>query len=142
MADLDPKTAAELAKAIDPDTGQPRCTATNRQGNRCEQPPVHGATVCRFHGGNAPQVRRKAALRLMELVDPAITTLAREMVNQHASAGERIRAAENVLDRAGYPRKVEVDAETAKAQLLFRLQQARAARDSDPEPDPDAGVVE
>jgi hypothetical protein len=41
-----------------------RCRATSRQGRQCKQPPIPGGTVCRFHGGGAPQVRRAAEERL------------------------------------------------------------------------------
>lgn len=41
-----------------------QCTAKSRSGNRCGNPPVPGATVCRFHGGRAPQVAAKAAQRV------------------------------------------------------------------------------
>src|SRR3546814_19405165 len=68
-----------------------RCTAKNRAGERCGKAPIKGGTVCVTHGGSAPQVRRKATLRLLELVDPAIGTLAREMVPADKSA-ERPRA--------------------------------------------------
>ena len=119
-----------MAKAVDPETGMPRCTAHSKTSKkRCKQRPVAGTAVCVYHGGKAPQVRKKAALRLMELVDPAISTLAREMVNQQASPGDRMRAAENVLDRTGFARRVEVDAETAREQLQFRLEKLREERE-------------
>jgi hypothetical protein len=41
-----------------------RCTGTNRQGQPCGNPPVQGATVCRMHGGSAPQVKAAAARRV------------------------------------------------------------------------------
>lgn len=42
-----------------------QCTAKSKTtGGRCKQPAVAGGTVCRFHGGRAPQVRAKAARRL------------------------------------------------------------------------------
>lgn len=41
-----------------------RCTATVRKtGKRCKNPAIVGGTVCRYHGGGAPQVREKAAER-------------------------------------------------------------------------------
>lgn len=100
-----------------------QCKATARStGNRCGRPAVPGATVCRYHGGAAPQVQRKAKLRLLELVDPAVAVLGQIMADRTASPHARIRAAENVLDRAGVPRKVEVtEAETAKQLLIERL---------------------
>lgn len=41
-----------------------RCVAKTKRGTDCRNPPVPGATVCKFHGGYAPQVRAKAARRL------------------------------------------------------------------------------
>lgn len=47
-----------------------RCTATARTtGERCKNPPIKGATVCRMHGGSAGQVKRKAQERLDEMAD-------------------------------------------------------------------------
>jgi hypothetical protein len=43
------------------------CTATAKStGNRCLQPAIPGGTVCRYHGGAAPQVKAKAEERLAE----------------------------------------------------------------------------
>jgi len=48
-----------------------RCTATSsRSGKRCRLTPIAGGLVCRNHGGAAPQVQRKAAERLADLIDP------------------------------------------------------------------------
>jgi len=43
-----------------------RCTARNRQGERCGRAAAPGALVCAMHGGKAPQVRRRAAQRQAE----------------------------------------------------------------------------
>src|SRR3546814_8395156 len=65
-----------------PTQGRRQCTAkSTTTGERCTKAPIRGGTVCATHGGSAPQVRKKAALRLLELVDQAIAVLAREMVN-------------------------------------------------------------
>ncbi len=102
-----------------------QCKATNRAGQRCGKSAMVGGTTCRAHGGAAPQVRRKAALRLLELVDPAIAVLAREMVNADKSA-DRQRAANSVLDRAGVPRTATViDGESAKSLLVERINALR-----------------
>lgn len=48
------------------DDPKPTCTAhVRRDGEQrpCGNYPVHGATVCRFHGGAAPQTKAKAAER-------------------------------------------------------------------------------
>lgn len=108
-----------------PTQGGRQCTAKNRQGVRCGNAAILGGTVCRTHGGSAPQVRRKAALRLQELIDPAIGTLAREMAKADKSA-DRQRAANSILDRAGVPRTATVlDGESAKALLAERIQALR-----------------
>lgn len=42
------------------------CSATAKStGQPCQQRAAAGATVCRFHGGRAPQVRAKAKQRLL-----------------------------------------------------------------------------
>lgn len=105
--------------------GAARCTAHNRAGDRCSNPAILGTNVCRMHGGSAPAIQRKARLRLLELVDPAIATLAREMTNQNARPADRLRAAEAILDRAGHPRQVQVTGDDARALLIQRLIQLR-----------------
>ncbi|MFI7628421.1 hypothetical protein [Microbispora rosea] len=48
-------------------TDKRRCTGTAKStGERCKKPPLPGATVCKTHGGGAPQVIRKAAERVAE----------------------------------------------------------------------------
>ena len=63
----DPVESADPMKA--------RCTATNRQGNRCGKAPIAGGTVCRMHGGAAPQVIFKAKERLAALAPKAVLVL-------------------------------------------------------------------
>ena len=71
---------------------------------------------------------RAARLRLAELVDPAIATLARAMVDPDARIRDRTRAADSVLDRAGYPRRLEVTSAEAHEELLARIAALKAAR--------------
>lgn len=52
-----------------------RCTAKTRSGSRCRNAPIPGGTVCRMHGGAAPQVKAKADERLRALQDPALNRL-------------------------------------------------------------------
>ena len=44
-----------------------RCTAHTTSGRPCRNPPIKGTTVCRVHGGSAPQVRKAAARRAAQL---------------------------------------------------------------------------
>lgn len=117
-------------EARDPMSGAPRCTAHARStGERCGNRPIPGGTVCRFHGGGAPAVRRRARLRLAELVDPAIGTLARVMV-KGARDQDKLRAAEAILDRAGFPRASRIEGhlslEESREVLLERILELRA----------------
>lgn len=41
-----------------------RCTATNRQGDRCGRAAIEGGHVCNRHGGGSPKVREAAQRRL------------------------------------------------------------------------------
>lgn len=107
------------------DIGARRCRAHNRAGEQCGNPAMLGSTVCRMHGGAAPAARQAARLRLLELVDPAIATLAREMTNSKARPIERVKAAEAILDRAGHPKQVSVSEEDARELLVQRLVQMR-----------------
>lgn len=116
-----------------------RCTATSkRTGDQCGATPPPGALVCKWHGGGAPQTKQKAALRLASLVDPAIGTLAREMVKAEKSS-DRQRAANSILDRAGITRNQSAELDVARALLLERLLDARGGAQSvgaSPAPDP------
>jgi len=50
-----------------------QCEADRRDGARCSAPAIPGGTVCRVHGGSAPQVRRAATrVWLMERVIAAV----------------------------------------------------------------------
>lgn len=89
-----------------------------------------------MHGGAAPQTKRKASLRLLELIDPAIATLAREMATAEKSADKQ-RAANSILDRAGMPRRTEVvDAGSATDLLIERIRELREEAGLPPEPSP------
>jgi hypothetical protein len=93
-----------------------------------------------MHGGAAPQVRRAAQFRLWELVNPAIAVLAREMTNDRAKPADRIRAAAEVLDRAGLPRQIDVNPTDARDLAKQWLLQQVAERFDGPADDA-AGVI-
>lgn len=118
----------------------PQCSAASKQtGNRCKNYAIRGGTVCKFHGGGSAVVRRKAALRLAALVDPAIATLGREMVKAEKSS-DRIRAAAEVLDRGGFGRHATVtNVDEARDRLLYMLRAIRASGAPDAH---DAGELE
>jgi hypothetical protein len=96
------------------------CGRKTRAGTPCQKSPVKGATVCRLHGGAAPQVKRAAKLRLLELVDPAIATLARIMATSPNEA-LRLKAADSILDRGGLPKGAQVTIQDAREALIEKL---------------------
>lgn len=78
-----------------------QCTARRKNGTKCGNDAIKGGRVCRMHGGAAPQVKKAAALRLAELVDPAIGVVARSL-RQRKDPRLALHAAKDVLDRNGY----------------------------------------
>lgn len=127
--------------------GQRRCKAVSKQSReRCKRAVSPGALVCATHGGKAPQVKAAARLRLAELVDPAVATLAREMTSQTNKPGDRIRAAENILDRAGYGRQVDNGNVALARAILFNkflaIKAEREPKAEETEDVVDAEVVE
>lgn len=89
---------------------QARCTAhSSRTGNPCRQSPIRGGTVCRFHGGSAPQVRRKAQERLLASSDKMAALLIHIAEDKQVPYATRLAAVNSVLDRVGINAKTEID---------------------------------
>ena len=81
----------------------------------CRNAPIRGGTVCRYHGGAAPQVQASARERLEALVDPAITGLQTALDSE--DLGAVLKAARLVLDRTGYPPATKLQVEAHQARL-------------------------
>lgn len=90
------KIKADPTEAPDPMEG--KCKATNRQGKRCGKYAIPGGTVCRMHGGAAPQVKNAAEARLRALEFPAIERMAK-LINQEEFPSVAFQASKDVLDR-------------------------------------------
>lgn len=99
--------------------------------NRAGKGTTHvGIGRCRHHFGATPDHRRHAMLRYAELHAAAIETFARALVEQDCPWPTKIRAAENIEDRSGFPRRVEVDADQGRARMYERiLERQQADRD-------------
>lgn len=129
------------------ETPRPRCHAKAKStGRSCRNAAIPGGRVCRIHGGSAPQVQRAARLRLAELVDPAIAALAKIVEDDPAAWVElspgvwkpvgvahevKVRAAEAILDRAGYPRRTDVNVTDARDRIRERLAARRAEQEGE-----------
>jgi hypothetical protein len=81
--------------------GRRLCSANRADGNPCNGPARHGATVCNVHGGKAPQVIRKAQERIFGAIDPVLTSLIAMALDGNLVPRERIAASRLVLDVAG-----------------------------------------
>lgn len=77
---------------------KPKCAGHRSDGSPCGRWPIAGSTVCPVHGGSAPQVKAKAAIRADMIswgldaptVDPGDTLL--KLVSQSASRAHRYAA--------------------------------------------------
>jgi len=85
------------------------CTAKSKStGTRCARSPIAGATVCRVHGGAAPQVKAAALERLKAYQDRAIDHLF-ELTEGKDFPSVRYQAVRDVLDRTmGKPTETQV----------------------------------
>ncbi|RYF59554.1 MAG: hypothetical protein EOO27_08925 [Comamonadaceae bacterium] len=62
---------------------------------------MDGSVVCGHHGGTAPQVIRRAAERVQFTADDAAKQLVAMMSDPSVDPRERIKIAQDLLDRAG-----------------------------------------
>ena len=89
-----------------------QCIAQSKtSGVRCKNAAVHGATVCKYHGGSAPQVKETAArVILEELVGPALARLKQLVEDDDTLQQVHLGAVKLVLEMTGFkaPTQVEV----------------------------------
>jgi hypothetical protein len=78
-----------------------RCNGTLQSGKRCHREAIDGSVVCEIHGGLAPQVRRRAAERVLLSADEAIQVIKSFISDPIVPAGVRLKAAQDLADRAG-----------------------------------------
>jgi hypothetical protein len=78
-----------------------RCNGTLQSGKRCRREAMEGSVVCEIHGGLAPQVRRRAAERVLLTADEAIQVIKSFISDPTVPAGVRLKAAQDLADRAG-----------------------------------------
>jgi hypothetical protein len=87
-----------------------RCVAHRKNGDECLKAAIRGANVCRFHGGAAGHVRRKAR----ERIELAADRMARELLGLATGAESeavKLNAIRDALDRGGLGAKAEVSLE-------------------------------
>ena len=94
------KSQTDPIRALDPmrGPGWRGCVAKTRRGTPCKGQAISGGTVCRMHGGAAPQVQAKAHERLMALQPKAIQVLD-SLLNRDEFPTVQMAAVRDVLDR-------------------------------------------
>jgi len=121
--DDDPMSAPDpMSTHVGGDTlhGRQRCKAHSKQTKQqCGRTAIDGGTVCRYHGGKAPQVQAKALERLMALQHPAITRLA-ELIVQREYPSVSIAAVKDALDRTMGKAKEQEQDINVKAEVVVR----------------------
>lgn len=136
-----PLSDAPVTELVGPDgklirvdaVGRLLCHARRRDGELCKAAVTTGMKVCRMHGGSTQRAKNGARLRLAELINPAIATLAREMTNADKSV-DRQRAANSILDRGGLGRHAKIEMQDAK-ELLYQRMLAMTEEAEGDEPD-------
>lgn len=107
-------------------SNKPKCTAHNTEGQPCGNYPIKGATVCRYHGGSAPQVREKAMARILAAADPVAEEMIRIALEGESEA-VRVRALADLLDRAGVGEARKLAVELAAAWAPPTVEEAERA---------------
>lgn len=85
-----------------------RCGRRTRSGGTCRQWPIAGGTVCRMHGGSAPQVKQAAEARIKALAEGRALARLEELLESPLDS-VALAAAKDLLDRAGYAARQRVD---------------------------------
>jgi hypothetical protein len=103
-----------------------KCTAHRTNGEECHNWAVKGARVCVNHGARAPQVREKAAQRILEMAWPAAVRMGRLIDSKNPMVA--LAAAKDILDRNGFKaiERVQTDGRVLiEIELVDRAAKAR-----------------
>mgnify|MGYP000181523083 FL=1 len=82
----------------------PRCSAKSKRSQKaCQNPAIAGGTVCRMHGGSAPQVRAAAEFRVMDAyraLQPKAVAVVDALLGRDEYPTVQIAAVREVMDRS------------------------------------------
>jgi hypothetical protein len=106
----------------------PQCKAHRKNGERCKNPPIRGAEVCRYHGGGSKFARDKANERLLEMVMPALNRIRRIILNPKTSDEVALKAAREILNRTGFSERfaLTVGADTTFEDVIAEITEDRS----------------
>lgn len=118
---------------------------SSRTGDPCNNPPMKGATVCRMHGGAAPQTKAAARVRLEMAADRMAAQLLKMAADDAVNDSVKLSAIRDALDRAGLGAKHAVELEVGPTKAYEALltemveggsrAESRAARGMEEAPD-------
>lgn len=102
-----------------------RCTGmSSTTGERCKKWSLRGSDKCTRHGAQLPNVREhadavveSARLRMFGLADEAVDVL-EELLKPGTTEQVRLKAAENILNRAGIRDAIEIHVEHDNTSLV------------------------
>lgn len=100
---------------------QVRCTAHNREGQRCGKARRLYMTVCATHGGSAPQTIAAARRRAAAAADALMGSLLDLAFDTDTPAAVRRQAITDALDRVGLTRGVRVEVEDSMTAEVRQL---------------------
>src|SRR5260370_622675 len=110
----------------------PQCKAKTRSGKRCTQYSIRGGSVCKMHGGSAPQVKQAALERILAAADPVAAEMIR-LARKARSESVRRMACTDLLDRAGLERVQSVQLTGKDGKPLIPLEAIDALIHGDPD---------
>ena len=112
------------------DQGRRLCTGTTNKGEPCRGPAIKGATICRKHGGQLPEVKAKAARNvresISELVDPVLAEFRDMLQNPKTPAAVKVSIGNSILDRAGFKPVIQVQGMPSLAAVEAWIEEAEA----------------
>jgi hypothetical protein len=76
------------------------CTAHKSNGEPCKSHPLAGTTVCRVHGGSAPQVVSAARRRILAVYDPVTAKLITIALGKKTKTSDAIIAIRDLMKAA------------------------------------------
>lgn len=103
-----PQWSEEWWQHAKPEVRQRRCKAHRRSGDQCLKAANNGATVCRYHGGAARQVKMAARARLENAADRMAKELLGMATATDISDAVKLAAIKDALDRGGLKAPNEV----------------------------------
>lgn len=131
-----------------------RCNGTvkngPRKGEQCPRPSIRGGTVCREHGGAAPQTKEAAArrveearIRLMYGVEDAITVL-EDLTKEGVPENVRFQSAKYLVDKGlgGPDLTVEVQHTSPSENIMKKLMGMHREKEQEQEEIVDLGESE